>query len=319
MKLDNVKLSQLRALVAIAQHGNFSEAALHLEVSQSAISHAIATLETELGVIVLSRGRHGAFLTPVGERIVTIARQMLYLLESVGKEAELAKGLQGGQVRVASFRSVATHVLPCVIVEFRRRYPAIAITVTEYSGDDGIEEALRRGQADVGFTCISTSDEFEAWEILRDEYFVLLPPDADVPGESISWDDLKQYPLILPPDNDYCAILIYTYLSKLGHNLEAAYRIKEDSTLVGMVAQGLGATIIARLAAEPLPSNVQIRRLPVPLERVIRVATLARALHSPAVFAFLETLKQMTEAGQLKQAPRSNDPQESLKIEASWN
>jgi DNA-binding transcriptional ArsR family regulator len=59
-----LKISQLRALVAVANHGNFSEAALHLELSQSAVSHAIASLEEELGVMLLSRGRHGAHLTP---------------------------------------------------------------------------------------------------------------------------------------------------------------------------------------------------------------------------------------------------------------
>lgn len=64
MNPGKIKLSQLRALVAIADCGNFSEAALELDLSQSTISHAIATLEEELGVTLLQRGRHGARLTP---------------------------------------------------------------------------------------------------------------------------------------------------------------------------------------------------------------------------------------------------------------
>lgn len=72
-----MKLSQLRALVAVADHNNFSEAALHLGLSQSAISHAIASLEEKLGVVLLSRGRHGAHLTSVGERVTTHARNVL--------------------------------------------------------------------------------------------------------------------------------------------------------------------------------------------------------------------------------------------------
>jgi len=76
-----LKLSQLRALVAIADRGSFSEAALHLELSQSAVSHAIATLEDELGVLLLNRGRQGAVLTPVGELITDDARQMLRSLQ----------------------------------------------------------------------------------------------------------------------------------------------------------------------------------------------------------------------------------------------
>ena len=97
-----LKISQLRALVAVADLGRFSEAALHLDLSQSAVSHAIATLEEELGVVLVQRGRHGATLTPVGEQVVTEARQVLQSLEKICQKANLSKGLQGGQVRVAA-------------------------------------------------------------------------------------------------------------------------------------------------------------------------------------------------------------------------
>jgi DNA-binding transcriptional LysR family regulator len=68
--------------------------------------------------------------------------------------------------------------------------------------------------------------------------------------------------------------------------------VSEDSTIVSMVMQGLGATILPRLAAEPLPLGIKTYSLPVPLERIIGVATLAEGLHSPGVFAFLDTLKR---------------------------
>lgn len=293
---DGVKLSQLRALVTVAEHGNFSEAALHLSVSQSAISHAIASLEQELGVILLSRGRHGARLTPVGERITQHAREMLHLLDTIGKEANRSKGLQGGEVRISCFRSVATHVLPEIMAEFRNAYPAIAITINEYRGNeggyDGIEQSLREGKADIGFTCLPPSDEFDSLELMRDEYVVLCPPQLDIPN-TLCWEDLRKYPVIMPPDDDYCGTLIRSHFTKLVQPINAAYKIKEDSTIVSMVTQGLGITVMAQLAAEPLPPEVQVRQLPVPLERVIRVITLADALHPPAVYAFVETIKRM--------------------------
>lgn len=107
MNLSAVKLSPMRALVAVASYGNFSEAALDLSISQSAVSHAIATLEDALGVVLLSRGRHGATLTPVGERVLHYAQVMLNTLEDIGREANLAKGLDGGHLRLVSFRSAA--------------------------------------------------------------------------------------------------------------------------------------------------------------------------------------------------------------------
>ncbi|MEO0014798.1 MAG: hypothetical protein RLZZ535_3187, partial [Cyanobacteriota bacterium] len=95
-----LKISQLRILVEVANYRNFSEAALHLEISQSAVSHAIATLEAELGVILFNRGRNGADLTPVGEQLVLPAKEILNLLQKMVTEANRAKGLRGGNVRL---------------------------------------------------------------------------------------------------------------------------------------------------------------------------------------------------------------------------
>ena len=297
MNQDSIKLTQLRAMVAVAESGNFSEAGLQLGVSQSAVSHAIATLEAELGVVLFSRGRHGAHLTPVGERMLQHARQMLDLLEVMDKEASLAKGLEGGQVRVTSIRSVGTHVLPEVIAQFRDRYPAISVALTEYRGDDGIEQALREGRADIGFTCLPTGPEFETVELFQDEYIALLPPNAKLKHAPLTWEELATYPMILPAATDYCSLIIQNHLSQLNQSINPAYRITEDSTIVGMVMRGLGATIIARLAAEPLPADVQVHGLPVPLVRTIRVLTLREALHPPSVYAFLDTLKRSFSCG----------------------
>jgi DNA-binding transcriptional LysR family regulator len=168
-----MKLSQLRAIVAVADYGNFSEAALELNLSQPAISHAIATLEAELGVPLFARGRRGAVLTAAGERIVAHARQSLQHLELMQKEANLQKGLNGGQVRIASFRSVATHLLPVVIARFRDRFPNIGITIIERPDYLDIEQTLRDGRADIGITYLPTSPEFEVWELVRDDWHYL--------------------------------------------------------------------------------------------------------------------------------------------------
>ncbi len=293
LNLESIKLSQLRALVAVAEHHNFSEAALHLEVSQSAVSHAIASLEEELGVVLLSRGRHGANLTPVGEQVIGYARQILQILEMIGKEANLSKGLEGGQVRIASFRSIATHVLPAAIVRFRKSFPAIAISVTEYRDTAEIEQALKSGRADLGVAHLPFPSGFEAWEILRDEYLALLPPQSRHTDSPLTWPELLAYPLIMPPESDSCCALIYNHFRKAGFPITPAYQIQEDSTIVSMVSQGLGAAVLARLAAEPLPPEIELHHLPKPLERVIGVAIAADMLHTPPVFAFLETLKQL--------------------------
>ena len=285
-----MKLSQLRAIVAVADYGNFSEAALELNLSQPAISHAIATLEAELGVPLFARGRRGAVLTAAGERIVAHARQSLQHLELMQKEANLQKGLNGGQVRIASFRSVTTHLLPVVIARFRDRFPNIGITIIERPDYLDIEQTLRDGRADIGITYLPTSPEFEVWELVRDDYVVLLPPNACIGGAHLTWDELAAYTLILLPCLP-CGRLLHQHLTTIAPPMNTASDIQEDSTIVSMVMQGLGAAILPRLAAEPIPTSLQVYPLPAPLKRVIGVATVAEALHTPAVLAFLDTLK----------------------------
>lgn len=292
INVNRIKLSQLRALVAIARTGTFSDAAAKLDLSQSAVSHAIATLEEELGVSLLSRGRQGAVLTPVGQEVTDEAVKMLSLLKVIGRKAQDAKGLQGGLVRVVSFRSVATHVLPVVIEEFRKQYPAISVSIGEGSDVRGAEEIIRRGEADVGFTYLPVSDAFDAWELFRDDYIVLMPKDKAPEGAGpLSWEEIKAFPLILPLPEDGCRHNVDQYLLRNNQLIAPAYEVREDSTVVGMVRRGLGITIIAQLSAEPIPDDVVVRQLPEPLERVIGVITLADALQTPPVFAFLDTLK----------------------------
>lgn len=286
----SLKISQLRALVAVAERGNFSEAALQLGISQSAVSHAIATLEEELGVVLLNRGRQGASPTPVGERMIAQARQVLTLLVEMVQEANREKGLQGGQVRVASFRSVATRILPTVISRFRNKYPQVTVSVTEADEIFEIEQVLRAGSADIGFTYLPCPDSYKSFEILRDEYIVLLPPDTRSSQEQLTWEELATYPLIIS-SVDSCSTNITNYLKSAKVPLNIAYRIREDSTIIGMVMQGLGAAILPRLAAEPIPAELQVRYLPTSLERVIGAIVLEDALHTPAVFAFLDALR----------------------------
>ena len=103
---------------------------MQLEISQSAVSRAIASLESELGVPLLSRGRLGAKLTSVGERLMPHAYSMLDLREQIDYEMNLEKGLYNSRLRIASFRSAATHLLPANIARFRNRFPHVEVSLS---------------------------------------------------------------------------------------------------------------------------------------------------------------------------------------------
>ncbi|PSB11760.1 LysR family transcriptional regulator [Pleurocapsa sp. CCALA 161] len=288
-----LKISQLRILVAVADYRNFSEAALHLEISQSAVSHAIATLEAELGVILFNRGRNGADPTPVGEQLILPAKQILELLQKMVTEANRAKGLKGGNVRLVAFRSAATHILPALIAQFRRQFPLIKVSVTDLEENFEIENRLRSGQGDIGIVDLPCSPEFETWEIYRDEYVVLLPRSLKLNQTQLTWEQLAAYPLIISANNS-CSLKIRQSLQRSPKPVNIAYEMKQDSAMTSMAMQGLGAAILPQLAAEPVSEQLKVYSLPVPLERIIKAAVLKDALHTPAVFAFLDVLKNYT-------------------------
>ncbi len=307
MAAEQIKLSQLRALVAVADRGNFSEAALHLDLSQSAISHAIAALEEELGVRLLSRGRYGAQATPIGERIIGHARRVLEVLAAMEREAQLERGLGEGRIRIATFRSAAAHLIPPLIARLQARWPGVTVAITEFADVDRVEQELRTGRADLGFTELPAPAEFKTWEVMRDDYVVLLPPTAPPIQGAISWEQLSRYPLILVIDNGTCEIKLRQLLRSSERAPKIAYEVKEDSTAVGMVIQGLGVTIMPRLAAEPVPAGIKTCGLPQRLQRVIGVAVVEEMLHSPAVYAFLDALQEQQQAESVASHPPDRD------------
>ncbi|MBE9158149.1 LysR family transcriptional regulator [Nodosilinea sp. LEGE 06152] len=288
-----MKLSQLRILVAVAEQETFSEAALNLDLSQSAVSHSISALEDHLGVVLFSRGRYGARLTPVGDRIVSHARIILQQAEAIAREAELARGLQGGQVRIASFRSIAIHLLPTAIAQFKQRHPNIAVNLSEHDDYLQVERTLREGRADIGFTLLPAADDFDTWEVLENAYVALFPPDFKAAGPQITWAEVAQHPLIMPPADRIMMRDVYDHAQAHGYHLNVVSEVETDTTIVNLVAQGLGATILPRLAAEPIPEQVQVFDLPKPLVRIIGAAVLANGLHTPAIYAFLDVLKSL--------------------------
>ncbi len=284
-------ISHLRALVAVAEHRSFGEAALALGLSQSAISHGIAALEESLGVVLFTRGRHGAVLTSAGTCILQHAQATLHHLELIEQEAHRHRGLEGGEVRIASFRSVATHILPEAIARFQALHPQVRITLQEQPHYLAVDQSLQEGQADLGFTHGSGNEWLESVPLLEDEYIVLFPPHRILPS-AIAWDDLDRHGLLLTPCLP-CGTAFQKHLREQAPQLSGNASIQEDSTIVGMVQRGLGCAIMPRLAAEPLPPMLPWRSLPVPFYRQVVMARLASALHPPAAYAFWDLLQAM--------------------------
>lgn len=151
-------LRQLQYLVAIADTGRFVEAAKRLHVSQPSLSTQLAEMEAELSCALVERGRHGAFLTPIGEEVARRARFILSEVEDMkAVTRETASGL-AGRIRLGVLPSVGPYLLPTATKRLHERFPELRLSVREERTVD-LEAHLASGQFDI---IMSTADDHSA-------------------------------------------------------------------------------------------------------------------------------------------------------------
>lgn len=291
-----MKLSQIRSFVAVARCGNFSQAAVELDLTQPTVSHAIATLEADLGVQLLFRGKKGVNLTPAGESVLIHCDRVLKSIEDIQQEASRCKSLGGGKIRISAFRGAAAQLLPKIKAEFQSKHPQIEVKIVEEKDCPQVEQMVYEGKADLGLTILPTSKDLATIEVLRDNYVVLLPPNLKLDTASderrISWTQLLSIPIISYPDQNSCFKQIKHYFESAGYQFSPSEQVRESDTIVSLVATGSGAAILPQLSVFYFPEGVTICQLPQPLQRIVVAATPKDTDLSHAVWAFTDFLQQ---------------------------
>jgi len=290
-----MKLSQIRSFVAVARCGRFSQAAVELDLTQPTVSHAIATLEADLGVQLLFRGKKGVNLTPAGESILVHCDRVLNAIADIKQEANRCKSLGSGKVRISAFRGAAAQLLPKIRAGFKLKYPQIEVTIIEEKDCPQVEQMVCEGKADIGITILPTSKDLTTIEVLRDNYIVLLPPNFKLleGDDCITWAQLLAMPIISYPDRNTCFKQIKSYFATAGHEFKPAEQVRESDTIVSLVATGSGAAILPQLSVFHIPDGVTMHQLPQPLQRRVVAATPKDSDLSHAVWAFTDFLQQL--------------------------
>jgi len=287
-------LSQLGAFVAVVDAGSFSGAARVLEMTQSGVSHAIAGLESELGIVLLRRGRNGVRPTEAGGRVLGHAREMLTRAEYMRQEASAAAGVERGRLRVGSIWSVAARLLPGILGAFHRRHPGIDIVLSEGT-DQEVEQWLARGVVDVGLLALP-SHAPQARELLQDALVVVLPRGHALASESsLRIEQLVDVPFIMSKAG--CEPLIRAVFARFGAEPTVRYEAREVPTVLGMVEEGLGITIVPELALPTGTSRLHTVPLDPPVGRSLGVVTRAPDNTSPSVEAFLREAERWAKGG----------------------
>jgi len=151
-----VNLAQLRAFVSVAEAGSITGAGSALRITQSAVSHALASLETELDTRLVVRQRSGCVVTESGLQLVGHARDAVRAVERLTEEASAARGKRAGRLRVGAFPSVG-QLLPPLLAQLNRSHPAVSVTLLE-GGDDEVAEWLRAGIVDLAVVCSALTE-----------------------------------------------------------------------------------------------------------------------------------------------------------------
>lgn len=142
-------LRQVSYFVAVAEQGSFTLAATRLRISQPSLSQQVRALERDLGTSLLERIPRGARLTAAGREFLPEARAMLAASQRGRLAVRQINALEGGELEIATVRSLAVGVLPTVIGEFRQRHPRVRIWLREFEHRERMNEAVRAGLSDI--------------------------------------------------------------------------------------------------------------------------------------------------------------------------
>lgn len=189
-------IRQLEYLVSLAREKHFAKAAEACHVSQPALSSGIRSLEKELGVMIVQRGRRFLGLTLEGERVLVWAQQTLASLTYMREDASLAKSTTTGTLRVGAIPTTMTVAAfltgPCFAA-----YPNIRYTLSSLTAD-AIANQLDHFELDLGLTYLDDTvlEGFEKLPLF-DERYVLLAGRQVALEASLSWNEAARLPLCL--------------------------------------------------------------------------------------------------------------------------
>jgi DNA-binding transcriptional LysR family regulator len=280
-----MNLAQLRALVAVADRGSFTRAAADLGLTQSAVSHAVAALERELGQRLVDRDRVGAVLTAVGKAVVDDARDAVRAADRVAERAAASAGELVGELRLGGMPSTNLAVLPALQRRFSRRHPAARISLLEGT-DDEMVDWLERGLVDLSCVVVGLGT-VDGPVLAEDEFVALLHPEHPLAGEvDIGVEDLLDDAFVTSKSG--CEPLVESIFGSQGLAFRPTHRVTQLSTIVTMVRAGMGVAILPSLMLDGDPSGV----VPVPLRprapRTVRIGHRPGARPSALARAFLE-------------------------------
>ena len=246
-----MKLIQLRLLKTLLSNGmNVSRAAGQHYVVQSAVSRQLSLLEEELGMPLFERkGKRLVEPTPVCQALEREIDRIEQALENIRSVADDFRMETSGEVRIATTHTQAKYFLPEVLLEFRQRYPGVAIHLLQ-GAPSQLVGMLREGKADIavcteeiGSAAGLTSEKCYDWN-----HALVLPSQHPLQDGELSLERIARYPVLTYVFGFTGRSKIHDTFLDAGCNLDVSFAATDTDVILSYVRLGFGAGIIAKMA-----------------------------------------------------------------------
>jgi DNA-binding transcriptional LysR family regulator len=298
----DMEIRDLHYFLACVEEGSVTRAARKVHVAQPTLSHALARLESELGVRVLERrARAPLSVTEAGQRLAERARQVLGALGGLQDDlADVAAGRRG-KLRLCAVQSACVSLLPRALARFAEAHPGIELSVRTLAAEK-IAKAVVSGQADLGFVAGAPSSALRdvERELVRREELVALIRKSDPLAKRrvLSLAALAQRPLVLVPASTFTGEIIHDACRDAGFVPHVVLTLSSAEALCEVVRAGLAMTILPAGYLRPSDPDLRAVRLkdPTPKRDLWLVRRPAGGLPTPKVAAeFLRLLRGTSE------------------------
>jgi LysR family cyn operon transcriptional activator len=289
-----VNLSQLRYLVATADHGTMTRAAEVCHVGQPALTRAVRALEAELCLPLLARSGRRVELTPEGLQVVEIARR---ILDEVDALQRLGRGDGREQVlTLAATSTIQADLASGLISDFWTAHPEHPVRFVQCESRQAVGEAVASGRADAGISDLPVDGALVAVPFEHREVVLLAPPGAELP-DPFPVARLGELPLVMPTRGGRRRAEFDVLLDSLGVTPDVAFESDERSSWIPAVLAGIGYCIWYRAQGEAAATQgAEVVALDRALGRSIAVVHRPGRL-SPQVRALLGVARSRAAAG----------------------
>jgi DNA-binding transcriptional LysR family regulator len=300
MKDLHMNFSQLQCFVALAEMGSFTEAAYEVGLTQSAVSHALSALENELGVTLLERNRKGVVaLTSTGQRVLLHARTLLASATAIEQEAKSASGVTAGKLRLASMEAiVGPRLLVRMLSRFEEQYPDIEVVLFEGTMPE-VSDWIINSVVDLGFVIQPPEGEtsgLASTPIARDELCILVGEQHPLSTKpAVTCRDLRDEGFIMAKTRCTLKFLELAGFEQNGSKPLVRYQASDSATILAMVREGLGISLVPRMT---LPKRLDgVVALPLNPEKYLEIglAVRSQATASPLAKLFTQTAQTITQ------------------------